>query len=106
MTNNKLTDEQLEHLAGNLFDCGFGMSAHQVQAMVLELQEYRKEYRWIPITERLPGEGYHYLPLNLLLNGRTRVQGGWQDGLFWLDGVEVDNVTAWMPLPAAPEDDK
>lgn len=42
MTNNQLTDEQLAHLAKNLFACGFEVSAPQVQAMVVELQEHRR----------------------------------------------------------------
>lgn len=69
-----------------------------------ELKECRRECCWIPIKERAPGDSYHYLPLNLLLNCRTPVQGGWQDGVFWLDGVEINNVTHWMPLPAAPQE--
>ena len=42
MTTNKLTDEQLAYLAKNLFACGFEVSAPQVLAMVIELQERRK----------------------------------------------------------------
>lgn len=60
---------------------------------------------WIPVSERMPEQRWsnRYLPLNLLLNGRTVVQGGFDDGRFWLDGVRIDNVTAWQPLPDAPK---
>ncbi|HEY4436059.1 MAG TPA: DUF551 domain-containing protein [Lelliottia sp.] len=68
-----------------------------------EFQEFKKSCCWIPVEDRLPVDSYHYFPLNLLLNGRTPVQGGWQDGVFWLDGVEINNVTHWMSLPAAPQ---
>jgi hypothetical protein len=60
---------------------------------------------WIPVSERMPEwkSDYRYIPLNLLLNGRTVVQGGFDDGRFWLDGVRISNVTAWQPLPDAPK---
>lgn len=60
---------------------------------------------WIKCSERMPEQkqSNRYIGLNLLLNERTVVQGGFDDGSFWLDGVRIDNVTHWMPLPAAPE---
>lgn len=60
---------------------------------------------WIKCGERMPEQkqSNRYIGLNLLLNERTVVQGGFDDGSFWLDGVRIDNVTRWMPLPAAPE---
>ena len=60
---------------------------------------------WIKCSERMPEQkqSNRYIGLNLLLNERTVVQGGFDDGSFWLDGVRIDNVTRWMPLPAAPE---
>lgn len=40
--DKKLTEEQLDHLSENLFDCAFSLTAQQVQSMVRELQQYRK----------------------------------------------------------------
>lgn len=60
---------------------------------------------WIPVSERMPEwkSDYRYIPMTLLLNGRTVVQGGFDDGSFWLHGARIFNVTAWQPLPAAPK---
>ena len=62
---------------------------------------------WIRCSERMPVQLQYnrYIPLNLVLNGRTVVQGGFDDDCFWLDGVRISNVTHWMSLPAAPEDE-
>lgn len=70
--------------------------------MLLELLD-----GWIKCSERMPEQkqSNRYIGLNLLLNERTVVQGGFDDGSFWLDGERIDNVTRWMPLPAAPDDD-
>lgn len=60
---------------------------------------------WIPVSERMPKQtqSNRYMPLNLLLNFRTVVQGGYDDESFWIDGERINNVTHWMPLPAAPK---
>ena len=60
---------------------------------------------WIPCSELMPEQkqSNRYIGLNLLLNVRTVVQGGFDDGSFWLDGVRIDNVTHWMLLSAAPQ---
>jgi hypothetical protein len=60
---------------------------------------------WIKCSERIPKQkqSNRYVALNLLLNERTVAQGGFDDGEFWIEGVVVNNVTRWMPLPAAPE---
>lgn len=62
--------------------------------------------QWIKCSERIPvqTQSNRYIALNLVLNGRTVVQGGFDDGRFWCDGVEINNVTHWMPLPEPPED--
>lgn len=104
MTNNKLTDAELAEILSGVVD-GVQPTTHEI-AMARELLERRRADNdtkgWISVNRELPGDAYHYLPLNLLLNGRTVVQGGWQDWRFWLDGMEIDNVTDWMPLPKAP----
>lgn len=61
---------------------------------------------WIKCSERKPVQyqSNRYVPLTLLLNERTVAQGGFDDGRFWIDGVVVNNVTRWQPLPSPPED--
>lgn len=63
---------------------------------------------WIPVSERMPVQiqPNRYIPLNLLLNERTVVQGGFDDGAFWVDGCEVNNCTRWQPLPWPPQETK
>lgn len=60
---------------------------------------------WIKCSDRIPiqKQTNRYISLNLVINNRTVVQGGFDDGRFWLDGREISGVTHWMPLPAAPE---
>lgn len=60
---------------------------------------------WIPVSERMPkqAQSNRYVPLNLLLNCRTVAQGGYDDESFWIDGERINNVTHWMPMPAAPK---
>jgi len=59
---------------------------------------------WVKCSDRMPAQhqSNRYVPLNLLLKERTVVQGGFDDGEFWMEGVVIKNVTRWMPLPAAP----
>ena len=59
---------------------------------------------WVKCSDRMPlqHQSNRYVPLNLLLNERTVDQGGFDDGEFWMDGVVINSVTRWMPLPAAP----
>lgn len=64
---------------------------------------------WIPVTERLPGERGHYF---VATTNRVK-RAGSGTGVFWWDGKPRsthphnarmwDQVTHWMPLPAAPE---
>lgn len=60
---------------------------------------------WIKCSDRMPvqRQSNRYVALNLLLNERTVAQGGFDDGEFWIEGVVVNNVTHWMPLPVAPQ---
>ena len=63
---------------------------------------------WIKCSEKMPVQscGQRFIPLNLLLNGRTVVQGGFDNNRFWLDGHPMDNVTHWLPMPTAPQEAK
>lgn len=60
---------------------------------------------WVKCSDRMPKQKQtnRYISLNLVINNRTVVQGGFDDGRFWLDGREISGVTHWMPLPSAPE---
>lgn len=66
---------------------------------------YSRGLTWVSVEKRMPEPLYpeKFLPLLLCLNARTYVPGGVQDGKFWLDGRELDNVTHWQYIPLTPE---
>lgn len=69
------------------------------------IDNYYHGMTWVPVDKRMPEPAYpdKYLTLLLCLNSRTFVCGGIQDGKFWLDGKELDNVTHWQYIPITPE---
>lgn len=110
----KLTAEKCRDRINRLKDCQssyFGLSIdgeYQLQAYekalpILEQQE--RGEGWISCSEQMPVQyqSNRYLPLTLLLNERTVAQGGFDDGHFWVDGVAMNNVTRWQPMPLPPE---
>ena len=63
------------------------------------------EPRWIPVTERLPGDGE-----GVLVWGCGFIQLGWydmDDGEWRTEYFTYDDgeVTHWMPLPKAPKEE-
>ena len=87
---------------------------HQQSKIIEKLQKAAKAQaapRWIPVSERLPdgeiGSQTEYLVYETLNN---KVQHDYfmipsdESSPFW--NYYFDNVTHWMPLPAAPEQNK
>lgn len=62
-------------------------------------------YKWIPVSERLPEPGVDAL---VFQDGRIFVEGINPATGTWSLNIELFecNPTHWMPLPAAPEEDK
>lgn len=60
---------------------------------------------WVSVEKRMPDPIFpeKYLTLLLCLNGRTFVCGGYEEGKFWLEGTELDNVTHWQYVPLPPD---
>ncbi|WP_312770109.1 DUF551 domain-containing protein [Enterobacter soli] len=58
-------------------------------------------YGWVACSERMPGHSKTFLALTAFGEYWT----GYFDrtGVFWCDETKVENVTHWMPLPAAPQ---
>ncbi|MDA5091456.1 DUF551 domain-containing protein [Klebsiella quasipneumoniae subsp. quasipneumoniae] len=58
---------------------------------------------WIPVSERLPDEGDH-----VLVSDGVGMEVSWIRGREWkkLRHVYSEDVTHWMPLPAAPQEGK
>lgn len=59
--------------------------------------------KWIPVSERLPDEGDH-----VLVSDGVGMEVSWIRGREWkkLRHIYSEDVTHWMPLPAAPQEDK
>ena len=74
-------------------------------AVIREALEARQRFRWIPVTERLPGEGERVLASDGVFVGEAYLDffGIWRRswGVFWR--VIGGPITHWMPLPDAPE---
>lgn len=58
---------------------------------------------WIPVSERLPDEGDH-----VLVYDGVGMEVSWIRGREWkkLRHIYSEDVTHWMPLPAAPQEVK
>lgn len=76
----------------------FAEEAFEIAIKALE----QPEQRWIPVSERLPEENKIVL---ITFDERVemgRMRGESWEWLFesgWNYWVDIDNVTAWMPLP-------
>ncbi|MDY1887955.1 DUF551 domain-containing protein [Klebsiella pneumoniae] len=59
--------------------------------------------KWIPVSERLPDEGDH-----VLVSDGVGMEVSWIRGREWkkLRHIYSEDVTHWMPLPAAPQEVK
>lgn len=73
-------------------------------AVIREASEALQRFQWIPVTERLPGEGERVLASDGLFVGEAYLDsfGIWRRsyGVFW--GVIGGPITHWMPLPYKP----
>lgn len=58
---------------------------------------------WIPVSERLPDQGDH-----VLVSDGVGMEVSWIRGREWkkLRHIYSEDVTHWMPLPAAPQEVK
>lgn len=59
--------------------------------------------KWIPVSERMPDEGDH-----VLVSDGVGMEVSWIRGREWkkLRHIYSEDVTHWMPLPAAPQEVK
>ena len=67
-------------------------------AEVLQLKKESEERRWIPVTERLPEDGYYLATLDGELVGQEEPF----TGMCGIENGQWDDegcVIAWMPLP-------
>lgn len=101
--------KRLHRYSGNCvaykLDADFADAVQQAADAIEELSKPR----WIPVTERLPKQGKRYLVIRF--GGITKAQFIdilWHDAhdLWWNRLYKGQyNVTHWMPLPRAPEEE-
>ena len=82
----------------------------QIADWLKELKQLKEQTRWIPVSERLPEEDGQYLitvkykHVNDSYEDVYAEQGEWYDGrwdMFCFGHCgEVEEIIAWMPLPA------
>ena len=58
--------------------------------------------KWIPVSERMPDEGDH-----VLVSDGVGMEVSWNRGREWkkLRHIYSEDVTHWMPLPSAPQEE-
>ena len=90
----------------------------QLSEWLRELKRYKENGGWIPTAERLPEQGKYLLlsnDLGAILVGCLRTYGtatpyweieyGMKYDMSGLTSIDIDRVTAWMPLPEPYRED-
>ena len=75
---------------------------YQSSKMIIDLLD---KTEWIPVTERLPDEGYSVLVMRITDDSYKYMRVATYQGDCWMDDTDKFNkpnphkVIAWMPLP-------
>ena len=81
-------------------------AADRLEALEAEVSRLKAQQRWIPVTERLPEDGFEVLVYTDRYGGRHEFAyyvprlGAWYQNCALL----IPNVTHWMPLPKPPKE--
>lgn len=88
-------------------------SKHPIKEALYAAQKaLEQEPRWIPVTERLPDEGYRVLVTRITDENYKYMRVATYQGDCWMDDTDKFNkpnphkVIAWMPLPEPYEEDE
>ncbi len=71
-------------------------------ALRAELEAERQKTRWMSVSDAEPLEdevGWYYVIIS-----KRRVWAKWNGDGFYVNGVKLQRVTHWMPLPEPPKD--
>lgn len=73
--------------------------------MLLDCADEKINGGWVPVTERLPEEGYSVLVMRITDDSYKYMRVATYQGDCWMDDTDIFNkpnphkVIAWMPLP-------
>lgn len=80
---------------------------HDLNTANMNFDNLAEQYRWIPVTERLPEIDRRYGEIETLvhmddgfISTAAYARSGWE---LW---AEAGEVTHWMPLPPPPKEEK
>ena len=97
----------LPHSEGNATAKLYNEAADAIEELMRRCEQfqYMPPLAWIPVTERLPEDAGVYLCRIKSFNGDFRYTDAlkYVDGFFYEQGVAIERITHWMPLPEPPE---
>ena len=73
---------------------------------------FRKQNKWIPVTERLPEKGEEVLVYrggfigNMMNTYTYHGENKWEDDYGYYGTKEAEGIIHWMPLPEPPKNEK
>ena len=79
---------------------------HIISDLESQIDQLKRERKWIPVTERLPEDGQDILAVHIYC-GEVRIVPANYDRGVWYDCVfnrVADHITHWMPLPESPKE--
>lgn len=108
-----ISTENLKKLMNQLYDHDpqYALAARDelddlTRALAAEVIKLREAQRWIPVSEQLPET---FKDVLVLSNGAISINKhvtGYRHGGIWAGGNRDEDITHWMPLPAAPAGDQ
>jgi hypothetical protein len=102
----KFTSEWIAAHRGHLWSSQLSNAAlDHIEQLQARVQELEQEWRWIPVSERLPEDNDDYLVVTI-----DKFGDSYQDVAQYIDGLFFDQYddrikpSYWQPLPQPPQE--